>query len=841
MPANIAHPWWRVMGVLVLLGLGAVLPRHHVVAAPLTQTPPPAPSAAPVPSGSPLASPSPSGSASPSPAAPPPSTGWFGLPNPLDLARQAWQEALYAIERLVATFFWTIDRAILNVISLVERFRGQLVTMGFRPVIQTVADTVVQLAPSILLLGFVLGMLLILLRPALDLRLVNVRKVLVYAAIIPVLFPLAGATFQNMEETRADFGNWFFNTGASLVGFNLGGGGTPAPTATMAQVVPYDPTLYGDSTVRHGIDVAAAYVYATKDDVLSARDLPDAFEKTYFPLPDLTSQTATQRWDAIKTAAQGIVRASFGILLVLVALCESTINVVFTIGLGFLLIGFAIGLVLSWFSPVEAITARIGQEIIQVFIGSWGISVAQGLLIAALLAVAQSGNADAVFGMGVVALVLECIFLVAAAKTLFNGFAGATGALTGGTVSPEEVAVGGALAGGAALLGAQSAYGTIRAVERGGGALVNGAVSAAGGAVRVGSTFRYARQLNDGTRGSTRLALGAAMSQSPSLAQAGTLATLMGFTQPGGDFERGLTTGVVGGRGQPLRTRAALRSDAQDRLLEAFDQGITQMNERTMRDDQVARAVSWAPSPPRNTDATQPLAPPTSTAPPAPAPGSTAPPRPARQGRPRQGPRAQRAQGAQGQPVVARAQQRRQQRVAAEQTQRQAARAQRWQAQQQRHQARPQHPSRGRRFMPKVRPAPLPVDDAMIPDTTTATAADVRGRAAPARGTPPTAAPRMRSTLVLMNGGARPQRRTSTAACAQQPTITLGERTVRQSSPQRQAPAPLSAAPRIVTTSTPHQTTPGRRAPRRRSLIAPTALRAALQRRTRTTILEEQA
>jgi len=658
------------------------------------------------------------------------------LPDPSEIAREAWHEALYAIERLVATFFWTLDRAILTVISLVERWRGQLVTQGFRPVIQTVADTLVTLAPGILALGFVLGLLLILLRPALNLSLVNVRKVLVYAALIPVLFPLAGATFQALEETRAEFGGWFFNTGALLVGFDLGGQGTGAPTTTMAEVVPYDPTLYNDPNVRHGIDVAAAYLYATKDDVTSARDLPAAFEQEFFPVPDLAREDATQRWERIKHAAQGVVRASFGLVLVLVALCESAINLVFTIGLGLLLIGFGVGVVLGWFSPVEAIAARMGQELIQVFIGSWGISVAQGLLIAALLAVAQTGNADAVFGMGIVAIILEGIFLVAAAKTLFNGFAGAAGALTGGTVSPQEVAAGAALAGSAMLGGGAAGYGTIRAVERGGGALASGAVSAAGGALRTGSAFRYARQLNDGTSGSTRYAIGAAMSQSPALARAGTLATLMGATQPGGHFERGLTTGVVGGRGEPLRTRAALRTDAQARTMEAFGQGIDQIKQRQMRDDQVARNISWTPSPQRATGDTQPLAPHTNvTQPLTPAAAPPAGPGGGSQRPQRRGPRAQRPQAGGGQLIQARAQQRRQQRVAAQQTQRQAAHAARWQAWQQRQQTRPPQPRRGRRFASKLRPAPVQAVDTEAPDTATEAPPMMLGEA-------PAAAPR---------------------------------------------------------------------------------------------------
>jgi len=818
----------------VLLGLGAGLPRHHVVAAPLAQTPPLAPSAVPVPSPSPSPLPSPST---------PPSTNWWDLPDPRELARQAWHEALYAIERLVATFFWTLDRAILTVISLVEQWRGQLVTQGFRPVIQTVADTLVRLAPGILGLGFVLGLLLILLRPALNLSLVNVRKVLVYAALIPVLFPLAGATFQALEETRANFGGWFFSTGASLVGFDLGGEGTGTPNTTMGQVVAYDPALYSDPHVRHGIDVAAAYVYATKDDVTSARDLPAAFEQEFFPVPDLTREDATQRWERIKHAAQGVVRASFGLLLVLVALCESVINLVFTVGLGFLLIGFGIGLVLGWFSPVEAIAARMGQEVIQVLIGSWGISVAQGLLIAALLAVAQTGNADAVFGMGLVAIILEGIFLVAAAKTLFNGFAGAAGALTGGTVSPQEVAAGAALAGSAMLGGGAAGYGTIRAVERGGGALASGAMSAAGGALRTGSAFRYARQLNDGTTGSTRYAIGAAMSQSPSLAQAGTLATMMGFTNPNGHFERGLTTGAIAGRGDPLRTRAALRSDAQARQVEAFQPGIEQMKQRQMRDDQVARNVSWTPSPQRATGDTQPLAPHTNvTQPLTPAAAPPAGPGGGSQRPQRRGPRAQRPQAGGGQPVQARAQQRRQQRVAAQRTQQQAAHAQRWQAWQQRQQARPQQVSRGRRFASTKRPAPVQAMEDEAPPTATNAAPVMMQAGAPAGAARPAApAPRMRPAVVVVSGGARPRpRAASRSRRAQRPTMTLGEHTMRQPTRPAPTPAPMSAAPRIMTMSTrPRAATP-RRAPRGRAARPIAAMRAAAQRRAPTTTSEEE-
>jgi hypothetical protein len=106
---------------------------------------------------------------------------------------------------------------------------------------------------------------------------------------------------------------------------------------------------------------------------------------------------------------------------------------------------------------------------------------------------------------------------------------------------------------------------------------------------------------------------------------------------------------------------------------------------------------------------------------------------------------------------------------------------------------------------------------------------------------PAAPAPRMRSAVVLVSGSSRPRRRAVTGTPrTQQPTITLGERAVRQ--PTRQAPtrAPMSAAPRIVTMSTQQRAARMRRAPRGRAARPIAALRAAAQHRAPTTTSEEE-
>jgi hypothetical protein len=345
-------------------------------------------------------------------------------------------EALYMLERLIASVGWGFNASILYVVELIERFRLLLVTSGFRPAIQTVADQVLGISRSTLELGLVLGLLLLILQPVLVTRWVNLRKVLVLLLVVPLLLPFGGAIFQEVEQARADLGAAFFERIFNGSRFDL----LPADEERtgadrdMGPLVAYTP----GSTALHGIDVAAAYLYAVRADVITPdspppADLPDAFAEKYFPYTpeELGNLDAGERAAAIQLAGQGIIRTFYGGLIVVFALSESVVNLTFTLGLGLLLIGLLISLVFAWAAPVEHITANLARKIAELILTSWGLSAIQGLLLAAIIDVATSGNAVATLGMGTLGLVMEAAFAILAAKTI-------AGALVGGDCRGQQ-------------------------------------------------------------------------------------------------------------------------------------------------------------------------------------------------------------------------------------------------------------------------------------------------------------------------------------------------------------------------------------------------------------------
>src|SRR4051794_35827183 len=334
-------------------------------------------------------------------------------------------QLIYTLERLVTATLWGINQAGLWLCDLIERFRTALISGGFRPAIDAVAGGMLGISRPVFELGLVLACLLVMLQPLVRLQLINLRKLLLFAVVIPILLPAGGAIFQDLEQTRADFGALLYDTIfgqaqtqlAGLADGGSGGGqGTPAPT--MGPLVAFSAAGSQGAPARHGVDVAAAYLYAVRADVFDPAtpppdDLPDAFAATYFPQApsELGNADAAQRQQAIVTAGGGILRMLYGLLLVLFALCESGTNLIFTLGLGFLLIGLAIALVFGFFTPVEHLTTRLAHQVLEAFLASWGISALQGVLMAAVFVVANSRNAIAVLGVGLLALVLTFAFL----------------------------------------------------------------------------------------------------------------------------------------------------------------------------------------------------------------------------------------------------------------------------------------------------------------------------------------------------------------------------------------------------------------------------------------------
>src|SRR3712207_3966982 len=101
---------------------------------------------------------------------------------------------------------------------MLARFQRVLVTEGFVPAIDLVAEGMLGISVPIFTLALTLFCLVLMLMPAMRLNhWVSGRKVIVLLLIAPVLFGVAGSLFQQLEQVRLDIGSilytGFFDSG----------------------------------------------------------------------------------------------------------------------------------------------------------------------------------------------------------------------------------------------------------------------------------------------------------------------------------------------------------------------------------------------------------------------------------------------------------------------------------------------------------------------------------------------------------------------------------------------------------------------------------------------------
>ncbi len=452
----------------------------------------------------------------------------------------------------------------LSLVDLLTRFHQLLVTDGFRPAIDTVASGMLGVSRPVFTLGLTLLCLFLILLPVGRLlHLVNARKLLFLMLIVPALFAVgtAGAIFQDLEELRSAIGMHLYDAvfSASRPRFhNLGQPDTgTGQTQNMCAVAPFNPAPHA---ARRGVDIAAAFLCADREDVLDPdatppADLPDEFARHFsldaaqFPAAD-----AAQRERQIADAAAGAGRMAYGVFLVLFALAETLTNLLWTLGLGTLFVSLAIVLIFAWFRPYEHLTTVLCYRVMQVFSTSWITSAIYGVAMAALFAIAEGRYAPLVLGAGLGALALALVFLWIAGTTVFGALSSAWDAVSGGGPHPgggvrwaEQTMRQGALlaAGGTGLavgasLGASRRIASVRDSTRQGAMALTESLVAYDMASGAGNSRAYATAY--------------AASQFRPLARIGTLAAAMGQTSP--DFERGLQAAHIAGRGDLLNPHA---------------------------------------------------------------------------------------------------------------------------------------------------------------------------------------------------------------------------------------------------------------------------------------------
>ena len=467
--------------------------------------------------------------------------------------------------RSLASAIWYANRAFLADVLLIEHARLTIMTAGFPPVLDQLASVLNGSVQPVLIAAFAIAMVSLVLAAVARVHVANLKAVVILALILPVLLPVAGARFRDIEQARASMGSALFEMafGASVGQYTtLAPNAHPTGAERIGPLNPLDPSL---GSLHRGADVAAAYLFANLADVIAPEtqqpaDLPVAFAGVFFPKSpwDLARETPNERAAALELERAGVLRMGSGTVLVGFAFLEALTNILWTLAFGFLAIAILLAALFAWIPAVEQMLATLARRILSLFFASWGVAILQGVTLAILFAVAERGSAGYVLGAAIIAsfVILLCVGLAAYA---FGGaVVGTIGAITGGMAVAPHVR--------------QAGQVTAQSTMTAGHLAVRGAVAATTGAAIPLQTARTAalnyttargsRLLPAEQRASRRYALAYALGNTPALGKAGALARAMGSTLPD-DVERAIWTRRGAGKTDP-RGHRAVRSIERD-------------------------------------------------------------------------------------------------------------------------------------------------------------------------------------------------------------------------------------------------------------------------------------
>jgi hypothetical protein len=353
--------------------------------------------------------------------------------GPLDMGA-CIDNAEYSFYYLIASIAWNVNRWLLLLAYQFDQLRTWLVTVAFSGAYQWLTSFIqpvyIPVATAALMLAAILFMLVPLTG---ETGVVNLRHVVIWAVMTPVVLVVAGQLVGQAEQVRSDVSARLFTQMSQAAPGAIFG----APGSDMAAPTPLYPanpcgtTLARTAVTGIAMDtLAAALMYADAGDVHCpdargpSRDIPDGL---YNSPPayaydgyvgDLDGSVERRGW--VEGMQRGMSRLLQGIIPSFLAVLESLIHLVFSLSMAILWLSLPIGLIFVWFqqtaSPVSAVLRRAAS----VLIVSWMSSLVMGVLSAALVATAELGNAGAYTGMALGGLFLMGYLCLLSFTTLWK-------------------------------------------------------------------------------------------------------------------------------------------------------------------------------------------------------------------------------------------------------------------------------------------------------------------------------------------------------------------------------------------------------------------------------------
>ena len=465
--------------------------------------------------------------------------------------------AIYSGFYALASLAWLFVRTLLIVAYSVGAFQTWIVQGVFPSAYAVLVEILSPFVVPLASLAVLLGALSFLVLPwwGEPLRIVNLRRALVWVILVPLFFAQSGAWIGGAEQMRATTAQGIYAKVAEIAPgsiFGASAGDLRSPTP----LYPANPCGMTMTRAVAGVqpdDMAAALAYADAADIHCPAvrgpdaNLPDAFfiaKSAGGPGYGVNGGSSsggvgdasdvTFRQNAIDGIQQGNNRLWLALLPAGMAIVAAAVNLLFALALLVTWVGLPIALLFVFFVDFAGGFSQVVRRAVAVIVTSWSAAVVQGIVFGALDASARSGNAATFTAVCVVALFLQLFLVFTAGRQLLQATSTVSQVIETGT--GLSLASGAALAGGVVGTGADLAMGA----ATGGAALAGGALTAASAAR---SALRATRD-EDGSGGNQAFALGAALGTSGPLMRVGEIATTLGALDSDGDVVQGLDAGA---------------------------------------------------------------------------------------------------------------------------------------------------------------------------------------------------------------------------------------------------------------------------------------------------------
>jgi len=353
--------------------------------------------------------------------------------GPLDMGA-CIDNAEYSFYYLITSIAWNVNRWLLLLAYQFDQLRAWLVTVAFSGAYQWLTSFVqpvyIPVATAALMLAAILFMLVPLTG---ETGIVNLRHVVIWAVMTPVVLVVAGQLVGQAEQLRSDVSASLFTQMSSAAPgaiFGSPGSDMAAPTP-LYPANPCGTTLARSTVTGIAMDaLAAALMYADAGDIHCpdargpSRDIPDGLynEPPAYAydgyVGDLDSSVERRGW--VEGMQRGMTRLLQGIIPSFLAVLESLIHLVFSLSMAMLWLSLPIGLIFVFFQQTASPVSSVLRRAAAVLITSWMASLVMGVLSAALIAAAQLGNAGAYTGMAFGGLFLMGYLCIVAFTTLWK-------------------------------------------------------------------------------------------------------------------------------------------------------------------------------------------------------------------------------------------------------------------------------------------------------------------------------------------------------------------------------------------------------------------------------------